>query len=125
MDVLPMLMIPALLMLAPVLITALVLRYRRTRAEMRYQFMLKLAETGTALPATLPGEATPQPCDRRRGLVLMAGGLGLSATLLVLPLQYHHGHPLAELWGLGILPVALGLGYLGNWYLTHRGSARE
>ena len=51
MDVLPMLMIPALLILAPVLITALVLRYRRTRAEMRFQFLLKLAETGSALPA--------------------------------------------------------------------------
>lgn len=121
MDILPMLIIPSLVLLPPVLITALVLRYRRSRAEMRYQFLLKLAESGVALPATLPGEATPQACDRRRALVLLAGGIGLSTTLLALPLHYRAGHPLAELWGLGILPIALGLGYLANWYLTRRG----
>ena len=120
---LPMLIIPALVMLSPIVITALVLRYRRTRAEMRYRFLLQLAETGVPLPTTLPGEATPQQCDRRRALVLLAGGIGLSATLISVPLDYHVGHRLAELWGLGILPVALGLGYLGNWYLTKRGSA--
>lgn len=123
MEFLPMLFIPALVLLPPILITALVLRYRRTRAEMRYQFLLQLAESGVALPATLPGEATPQQCDRRRALILLAGGIGLSATLLSLPLDYHVGHRLAELWGLGILPVALGVGYLGNWYLARRGSA--
>ena len=123
MEFLPMLVIPALVLLPPIVIIALVLRYRRTRAEMRYRFLLQLAESGVALPATLPGEATPQHCDRRRALVLLAGGIGLSATLLSLPLEYHVGHRLAELWGLGILPVALGLGYLGNWYLARRGSA--
>jgi hypothetical protein len=116
-----MLLIPALVMLSPVLITALVLQYRRRRAELRYRFLLDLAEAGVPLPNTLPGEATPQTCDRRRALVLLSGGLGLSATLLALPLQYHVGHPVAELWGLGILPIALGLGYLGNWYLNQRG----
>lgn len=123
MEFLPMLVIPALVLLPPILIIALVLRYRRTRAEMRYRFLLQLAESGVALPATLPGEATPQQCDRRRALILLAGGIGLSATLLSLPLDYHVGHRLAELWGLGILPVALGIGYLGNWYLARRGSA--
>jgi hypothetical protein len=120
MDILPMLVIPTLVLLPPVLLTALVLRYRRTRAEMRYRFLLQLAESGVALPTALPGEPTPQQCDRRRALVLLAGGIGLSATLLALPIDYHAGHRLGELWGLGILPVALGLGYLGNWYLTRR-----
>lgn len=124
MDTLAILIIPAVVLLLPVLSTALVLRYRRHRAEMRYQFLLKLAESGVALPPTLPGEATPQQCDRRRGIVLLAGGLGLTATLMALPLNYQLGRPLAELWGLGILPVALGLGYLGNWYLTRRGGGR-
>jgi hypothetical protein len=120
MEILPMLVIPAVVVLLPILITALVLRYRRTRAEMRYRFLLQLAESGAALPATLPGEATPQQCDRRRGLVLIAGGTGLSITLLSLPLEFPAGQGLGELWGLGLLPIALGLGYLGNWYLTRR-----
>jgi hypothetical protein len=121
MDILPMLIIPALILLPPVLITALVLRYRRQRADMRYRLLAQLAEKGIAPPATLPGEATPQPCDRRRALVLLSGGIGLSAMLLSLPLDYHVGRPVAELWGLGLLPVSLGLGYLGNWCLNRRG----
>lgn len=124
MDILPMLVIPAVVLLAPVLITAMVLRYRRTRAEMRYRFLTQLVESGVAFPATLPGETTPQQCDRRRAIVLLAGGAGLSITLASLPLNYHVGHPLAELWGLGILPVSLGLGYLGNWYLNRRDVGR-
>lgn len=124
MDILPMLVIPAVVLLLPVLITTLVLRHRRARAEMRYRFLLQLAESGVELPATLPGESTPQHCDRRRALVLLAGGIGLSVTLVALPLDYHAGHRLAELWGLGILPVVLGLGYLGNWYLAGRGAGR-
>ncbi|MEX0900946.1 MAG: DUF6249 domain-containing protein [Gammaproteobacteria bacterium] len=121
MDILPMVVIPALVLMPPIVIIALVLRYRRTRADMRYKFLLKIAESGSALPTTIPGEVTPQQCDRRRALVLLAGGIGLSATLVSLPLDYHAGHRLAELWGLGILPIALGLGYLGNWFLARRG----
>jgi hypothetical protein len=121
MEFLPMLFIPAVILLAPVIITTLVLRYRRIRAEMRYQLLLKLAESGVALPATLPGEATPQQSDLRRALVLLAGGLGLSTTLFSLPIHYHLGHAIAELWGLGIFPVSIGLGYLGHWYLSRRG----
>ncbi|MFY7973427.1 MAG: DUF6249 domain-containing protein [Rubrivivax sp.] len=121
MENLTMLFIPAVVLLAPVLITALVLRHRRTRAQMRYQFLLKFVESGTALPASLPGEATPQQSDLRRALVLLAGGVGLSPTLVSLPLNIHVDRPLADLWGLGILPVALGLGYLGHWFLSRRG----
>jgi hypothetical protein len=121
MDLHPMYIVPPLVLLAPVLITALVLRYRRTRAEMRYQFLLKLAESGVALPTVLPGEATPQQSDLRRVLILLAGGIGLSAMLFALPLNYHLGNKLAELWGLGIFPVALGLGYLSHWYLSRLG----
>jgi hypothetical protein len=123
MEFVPMLIIPAVIMLSPILITALVLRYRRARSEMRYRLLLQLAEMGVALPATLPGETTPQYCDRRRALVLLAGGIGLSAMLASLPLEYDVGHRVAELWGLGILPVVLGLGYLANWYLARRGGA--
>ncbi|MFK4707756.1 DUF6249 domain-containing protein [Roseateles asaccharophilus] len=121
MEFLPMLLIPGVVLLAPVLLTALVLRYRRARAEMRYEFLLKLAQSGVAVPPMLPGEATQPPSDLRRALVLLAGGIGLSLTLLVLPLHYHVGRPLAELWGLGLLPMALGLGYLTHWFLSRRG----
>jgi len=123
MEILPVVMIPAAIMLPPILITALVLRYRRMRAEMRYRFLLELAESGTPLPTELPGEATPRNGDFRRALVLLSGGIGLAMMLVALPFDFPKGHRLGELWGLGILPVALGLGYLATWYMTRRGSA--
>ena len=96
MEILPVLIVPAAIMLPPVLITALVLRYRRVRAEMRYRFLLQLAEAGVALPASLPGEAAPQDCDRRRALVLLAGGLGLAITLVALPVEFPRGQPVSQ-----------------------------
>lgn len=120
MQFLPVLIIPVAIMLPPVLITALVLRYRRARAEMRYRFLLQLAEAGVALPDTLPGEPVFEPCDRRRALVLLGGGVGLAMTLLALPFDFPRGQPVSQLWGLGILPMALGLGYLSNWFLSRR-----
>ncbi|MGD9583676.1 MAG: DUF6249 domain-containing protein [Lysobacterales bacterium] len=121
MDFLPMLIIPVMVMLPPILITLLVLRYRRDRAEMRYRLLLQLAEKGVALPEQLLAEPQAMHCDRRRALVLLAGGLGLITTLLCLPIEYHLGHRLGELWGLGILPVMLGLGYFANWHLARSG----
>lgn len=122
MEILPVLIVPAAIMLPPILITALVLRYRRARAEMRYRFLLQLAERGAELPATLPGEPAPQDSDLRRALVLLAGGTGLALMLVALPIEFPRGHAIGELWGLGILPVALGLGYLGHWLLSRRAS---
>ena len=55
--------------------------------------------------------------------LLLAAGLGTSLMLVALPIEFPRGHSIGELWGLGILPVVLGLGYLGNWYLNRRGSA--
>ena len=44
MEILPVLIVPAAIMLPPVVITAMVLRYRRVRTEMRYRLLLQLAE---------------------------------------------------------------------------------
>ena len=121
MEFIPVLIIPAVLMLPPILITLMVLRYRRARTEMRYQLLAQLADKGVTLPDSLLQETLPQHCDRRRALVLLAGGIGLSTTLLCLPVDYHVGHRIGELWGLGILPVMLGFGYLANWHLARRG----
>jgi hypothetical protein len=117
-----MFFIPAIVMLTPLCITILVLRYRRARAEMRYQFLLKIIESGGAIPAQIPGEVAPQYSDLRRALVLLAGGIGLSLTLMMLPVNYHVGRSLSELWGLGIFPISLGIGYLAHWWFTQRGS---
>jgi hypothetical protein len=43
---------------------------------------------------------------------------------LTLPGQLDNGQHIAGLWGLGLLPLMTGLGYLASWWLNRRGDLR-
>lgn len=116
--------IPLILMLAPVLIVWLVLGYRDRQTQARYRTLLQLADKGVELPPQLLLEPQAVFDERRRGMVLVGGGLGLIAMFLSLPGQLDSGVSLAQLWGLGLLPLMTGLGYLGSFYLNQRGRVR-
>jgi hypothetical protein len=119
------LMIPFFVLSAPVLLVLLALRFVRQQTEARYRTLLQLADKGVELPLALLAQEQQPHADRRRGLVLVCGGIGLMLSLLVLPIQSDEGQRLADLWGLGLLPLMLGLGYLANWWLDQRaGDAR-
>ncbi len=119
------LMIPFFVLGAPVLLVLLALRFVRQQTEARYRTLLQLADKGVELPLAVLAQEQQPHADRRRGLVLVCGGIGLMLSLLVLPIQSDEGQRLADLWGLGLLPLMLGLGYLANWWLDQRaGDAR-
>lgn len=120
----PFLLIPFVLTLAPVLIVLIMLRYRYRQTQARYQTLLQLADKGVELPPQLLAEPHVAYCERRRALVLISAGLGLMATLLALPGQLDSGRSVASLWGLGLLPLMTGLGYLASWWLNRRGDVR-
>ena len=118
------LFIPLILMSAPVLIVLIVLCYRYQQTQARYRTLLTLADKGVELPAALLVEPQVAYSERRRALVLISGGIGLMLTLLALPGQLDNGHSIHELWGLGLLPLMTGLGYLASWWLNRRGDVR-
>ena len=118
-----MLFIPAVVMLAPVAILMIFLRYRTELAKERYRTLLQLAEKGVELPPALLIEPQTDG-DRRRALVLISGGLGLMAMLLALPFEFDSGQRIGSLWGLGLLPLMIGLGYLASWWLNRRDDLR-
>jgi hypothetical protein len=117
----PQYFIPLVVMLAPVLIVVLVLHYRDRRTQARYRTLLQLAEKGVDLPPALLAEPDGLYSERRRALVLIGGGLGLMAMFLALPFRLDNGESLSGLWGLGLLPLLTGLGYLASWWLNRRG----
>lgn len=119
-----MLFIPAVVMLAPVAILLIFLRYRAKQTKERYRTLLQLAEKGVELPQDLLVEPHIANSDRRRALVLVSGGLGLMATFLALPFEFESGQRLASLWGLGLLPLMTGLGYFASWWLNRRDDMR-
>ncbi|MDC8015534.1 DUF6249 domain-containing protein [Tahibacter soli] len=117
-------LIPLVVMAAPVLIVLTVLRYRYRQTQARYQALMQLADKGVELPPQLLVEPQIAYSERRRALVLIGGGIGVMLTLLVLPGEFDNGHSVRELWGLGLLPLTTGLGYLASWWLNRRGDGR-
>jgi hypothetical protein len=111
---------PLFILMAPVLIVAMALRFKRKQTEARYRTLLQLADKGVDLPWAMLSEQQTPVMDRRRAVVLICGGLGLMLCLWALPVDDGEGRRIGELWGLGVLPVMLGLGYLLNWWLATR-----
>jgi uncharacterized protein len=99
--------IPALaLCSALVAIVLIVSRHRRAQAALQHRTALELAQRGLPLPQGLLADTgiSRMYSDLRTGLVLMAIGAGAIAFAFTLP-----RHPA---WGLGLIPLFAGLGYL-------------
>ncbi|HEX4303465.1 MAG TPA: DUF6249 domain-containing protein [Rhizomicrobium sp.] len=117
----PEFFIPFVVMLAPVAAILILLRYRYLQTQARYQMLLQLADKNVTLPPELLADPHVAHSDLRRALVLISSGLGLSALFLALPLQLASGQNVSSLWGLGLLPLMTGFGYLASWWLNRRG----
>jgi len=117
-------LIPLIVMAAPVLIVLILLRYRYQTTQARYQTLLQLADKGIELSPELLLEAQSVDNERRRALVLISTGLGIMAMFAALPGQLDNGRSVSSVWGLGLLPLMIGLGYLASWWLNRRGDAR-
>ncbi len=116
--------IPLILITGPVVVVFILMRYRYRQTQARYRALVELADKGVDLPAELLVESRVVYSERRRALVLIGGGLGLMAMFLALPGQLDDGHSVGSLWGLGLLPLMTGFGYLVSWWLTRRENVR-
>src|ERR1044072_3902991 len=104
------LLVPLVVMSAPVLVTLMLLRYRSRQTQARYRTLLQLAEKGGELPPQLLVEPQLAYRERRRAPGLIGAGIGIIATLLSLPVHFDDGQSIGNLWGLGLLPLMIGLG---------------
>jgi hypothetical protein len=120
----PEFFIPLVVLSAPVLIILITLRYRYLQTQMRFRALIDLAEKGVELPAELLQEPRAAYSERRRALILISSGLGIMAMFVALPGELGDGQRLAGLWGIGLLPLMIGLGYLASWWLNRSGDMR-
>lgn len=111
-----LLIVMPLLCLTPLAIVLVVLHHRRYMAAMKQKTILELIERGVPLPPELLADPAVITCrdELRRGLVLSLVGLGAMAFAWTLPSHRE--------WGLGLLPLFAGLGYLITWRV---GKSRE
>jgi hypothetical protein len=119
-----MIFIPLVVVLGPVLIVLIAMGYRYKQTQARYRMLLDLAGKGVELPPALLTDPHTPYSERRRALVLIGGGIGLMAMFFALPFKLDNGLGISSLWGLGLLPLMTGLGYLASWWLNWRGDVR-
>jgi hypothetical protein len=117
--------IPLVLFLGPTLIVLIFLRYRYLQTQARYGTLLQLAEKGVDLSPQMLAEPQLEYSERRRALVLIGAGLGLMVMFAALPGHFDNGLGVRSLWGLGLLPLMIGLGYLASWWLNRRDGSRD
>lgn len=102
-------LIVAIVFLCPVAIVAVVLVFRQRRHAMLHKTLTTMIEKGTPIPPELLRPEMKQPkSDLRRGVVLIAVGLGIAGFLLA---QKENA------WGVGLIPLLIGVGYLVVWKL--------
>ncbi|MEP7155788.1 MAG: DUF6249 domain-containing protein [Betaproteobacteria bacterium] len=97
---------------APIALTALVLWHKSRNTRLMHETAALLVEKGQPVPPELFAMADDTFSDLRRGVILIALGLGLGLFM------YQMDKP----WSLGFIPLFMGVGYLIVWKLE---SARE
>ena len=104
-----------LVFLTPVIIVIAVLVHKSRRAQRIHQTVVVLAEKGLPVPPDLFIErrAPDKTSSLHKGVVLVAVGLGL--TLFFLSMWERHAP-----WGVGMIPLLIGIGYLIVWWLEER-----
>ena len=96
----------------PVAIVALVLVYRYRKNAMLHRTLAAMIDKGVPIPPELLQPDKPRKSDLRRGLTLIAAGAGL-VVFFIADKDY-------DAWGLGLIPLLIGVGYLIAWKLEEK-----
>jgi Domain of unknown function (DUF6249) len=97
----------------PIILVALILRYRMKRAHLLHQTILTMVEKGVPVPAELLNPPWRPKSDLRNGIALIAVGLGLGIFFAVTTGD-------SGAWGIGMIPLLLGIGFIIAWKIEVR-----
>jgi Flp pilus assembly protein TadB len=100
---------------APVLIVAVIMFFSYIKARSLHKTVRMMVEKGQPVPEALfatPHSPAKQRSDMRRGVVLLAVGLGV---MLFFAAASDGGA-----WAMGLIPFLIGAGYLAIWQLETR-----
>ncbi|MBK7471056.1 MAG: hypothetical protein IPI73_10970 [Betaproteobacteria bacterium] len=99
----------------PIIIVIAILVHKARRTQRIHQTVVALAEKGLPIPPDLfvDRPAADNTSALQKGVVLVAVGAGL--TIFFLSTADRQG-----LWGIGMIPLLIGVGYLIVWKLEGR-----
>ena|SRR5438132_4012360 len=99
----------------PIIIVIAILIHKARRTRALHDTVVRLAEKGLPIPPDLfidkPSE--DMRSSLHKGVVLIAVGLGLVIFFLTIPDRHAP-------WGVGMIPLLIGVGYLIVWWLESR-----
>jgi hypothetical protein len=98
---------------APILLVAVILRYKMRRHAAVQETVLKLAERGLPVPSELlqPVERAKSPlADLRLGLIFVGVGLALGALM----------HEVNGIGSVALIPLFIGAAYLITWFVGRK-----
>ena len=103
----------------PIIIVVAILMHRSQRTRRIHQTVVALAEKGLPIPPELFVDKPPADngSPLNKGVILIAVGLGLTIFFLSVPGRHAP-------WGVGMIPLLIGVGYLIVWKLEGRKSDR-
>lgn len=115
---------PAVAIVAPVAffltvfaVVCAILFARFRREKQLHETLRQMIDRGVDIPPAMLVPPQVKPNDRRRGVILISVGVGISAFLFLVDGKDDGA------WGLGLVPAFLGAGYLLASYLAKRDDA--
>ncbi len=98
----------SIIFFSPAIFLGVILYYFYRRRKLSHETAYLLAEKGLEIP---PALLRPENKDLRNGILLITGGIGISSFFLAVA---------DGMWGLGLFPLFLGVGYLIVWKLGNK-----
>ena len=100
---------------APVIIVIAILVHRARRTQVIHDTVVRLAEKGLPVPPELFVDRRPEDprSSLHKGIILVMVGIGLTVFFLTMPDR-------RAPWGVGVIPLLIGIGYLIVWKLEQK-----
>lgn len=102
----------------PIIIVIAILVHKARRTQRIHQTVVALAEKGLPIPPDIFIDRPPadSASTLHKGVILIAVGLGLSVFFLSMTERHAP-------WGVGMIPLLIGVGYLIVWKLERKDKA--
>ena len=109
-----------LVFVTPIAIVIAVLAHKARRTQRIHETVIALAEKGVPIPPDLfiDRRVQDQTSALHKGVVLIAVGVGL--MVFFLSMTDRHAP-----WGVGAIPLLIGVGYLIVWWIEERKRERK